>query len=217
MPSYADFFLPNNSRNMIAYIEGKLAHKDPAYVVIDVHGVGYEIKISLQTYSALQDGSEKCKLFTYLSIREDAHVLFGFKDLDEKSLFLDLLSVSGIGANTALVMLSSMSSGEIRTALVNEDVKTIQSIKGIGAKTAQRAIIELKDKLKKEHLLGSSAGGTTTTSFAASGSSKVKAEALAALVTLGIPKNVAEKSIEAILKKEGDNLTVEQLIKLALR
>ncbi len=217
MPSYADFFLPNNSRNMIAYIEGQVAHKDPAYVVIDVHGVGYEIKISLQTYSALQDGSEKCKLFTYLSIREDAHVLFGFKDLDEKSLFLDLLSVSGIGANTALVMLSSMSSGEIRTALVNEDVKTIQSIKGIGAKTAQRAIIELKDKLKKEHLLGSSVGGTTTTSFAASGSSKVKAEALAALVTLGIPKNVAEKSIEAILKKEGDNLTVEQLIKLALR
>lgn len=202
---------------MIAYIEGKLAHKDPAYVIIDVQGVGYEIKISLQTYAALQDGNEKCKLFTYLSIREDAHVLFGFKDLDEKALFLDLLSVSGIGANTALVMLSSMSSGEIRTALVNEDVKTIQSIKGIGAKTAQRAIIELKDKLKKEHLLGSSVGGTSTTSFAASGSSKVKAEALAALVTLGIPKNVAEKSIEAILKKEGDNLTVEQLIKLALR
>jgi Holliday junction DNA helicase RuvA len=100
---------------------------------------------------------------------------------------------------------------------VNEDVKTIQSIKGIGAKTAQRAIIELKDKLKKEQILGSSVGSSTTTTFAASGSSKVKAEALAALVTLGIPKNVAEKSIEAILKKEGDDLTVEQLIKLALR
>ena len=197
---------------MYAYIDGKLTHKDPAYVVIDVNGVGYEIKISLQTYATLKDGNERCRLYTYLSIREDAHTLYGFREPDEKMLFLDLLSVSGIGANTALVMLSSMTSGEIRNALMNEDVKTIQSIKGIGAKTAQRAIIELKDKLRKENMLG-----VTPTTIFSTTTGKVKGEALAALVTLGIPKNVAEKSLDAILKKEGDDVTVEQLIKLALR
>ncbi|MBB6003144.1 Holliday junction branch migration protein RuvA [Arcicella rosea] len=197
---------------MIAYIDGKLTYKDPAYVIIDVNGVGYEIKISLQTYAALEDGTERCKLFTYLNIREDAHVLYGFKDPEEKILFLDLLSVSGIGPNTALVMLSSMSSAEIRHALMNEDVKTIQSIKGIGAKTAQRAIIELKDKLRKEQMLG-----TSSPSIFPTQNNKVRNEALAALVTLGIPKNVAEKSIDAILKKEGTEITVEQLIKMALR
>jgi Holliday junction DNA helicase RuvA len=198
---------------MIAYIDGKLTHKDPAYVIIDVNGVGYEIKISLQTYSALAEGNERCKLYTFLSIREDAHVLFGFKEPDEKSLFLDLISVSGIGPSIALVMLSSLSSGEIRNALINEDVKIVQSIKGIGAKTAQRAIIELKDKLRKEQMI---TGASSSTMFGST-SSKVRNEALAALVTLGIPKNVAEKSIDAILKKEGDDITVEQLIKLALR
>jgi holliday junction DNA helicase RuvA len=197
---------------MIAYIDGKLTYKDHAFVIIDVNGVGYEIKISLQTYSALADGNERCKLYTYLSIREDAHTLYGFKERDEKALFLDLISVSGIGTNTALVMLSSMSSGEIRNALITEDARTIQSIKGIGAKTAQRAIIELKDKLRKEQLIG----GTSATIFPAK-NSQVRSEALAALVTLGIPKNVAEKSIETILKKEGDDITVEQLIRLALR
>jgi len=197
---------------MYAYIDGKLTHKDPAYVIIDVNGVGYEIKISLQTYAALKDGNERCRLYTYLSIREDAHTLYGFKEPDEKTLFLDLLSVSGIGANTALVMLSSMSSAEIRNALMNEDVKTIQSIKGIGVKTAQRAIIELKDKLRKENMLGITPATIFTTT-----TGKVKSEALAALVTLGIPKNVAEKSLDTILKKEGDDVTVEQLIKLALR
>ncbi|MEA5139345.1 Holliday junction branch migration protein RuvA [Arcicella rigui] len=197
---------------MIAYIDGKLTYKDPAYVIIDVHGVGYEIKISLQTYAALQDGTERCKLYTFLNIREDAHILYGFKEPDEKTLFLDLVSVSGIGPSTALVMLSSMSSAEIRHAIMNEDVKTIQSIKGIGAKTAQRAIIELKDKLRKENMLG-----TATPSMFPVQSTKVRNEALAALVTLGIPKNVAEKSIDAILKKEGQDITVEQLIKMALR
>jgi holliday junction DNA helicase RuvA len=204
--------LIKKQENMIAYIDGKLTYKDHAFVIIDVNGVGYEIKISLQTYSALSDGNERCKLYTYLSIREDAHTLYGFKERDEKSLFLDLISVSGIGANTALVMLSSMSSGEIREALISEDVRTIQSIKGIGAKTAQRAIIELKDKLRKEQMIG----GASPTIFLVK-NSQVRNEALAALVTLGIPKNVAEKSIETILKKEGEDVTVEQLIRLALR
>jgi holliday junction DNA helicase RuvA len=205
-------YFDKKKENMIAYIDGKLTYKDHAFVIIDVNGVGYEIKISLQTYSALSEGNERCKLYTYLSIREDAHTLYGFKERDEKSLFLDLISVSGIGANTALVMLSSMSSGEIREALISEDVRTIQSIKGIGAKTAQRAIIELKDKLRKEQMLG----GASPTIFPVK-NSQVRNEALAALVTLGIPKNVAEKSIETILKKEGEDVTVEQLIRLALR
>ncbi|MBP6385034.1 MAG: Holliday junction branch migration protein RuvA [Pseudarcicella sp.] len=199
---------------MYAYIDGKLTYKDHAYVIIDVNGVGYEIKISLQTFASLKDGNERCKLYIYLSIKEDAHTLYGFKEKEEKNLFLDLISVSGIGANTALVMLSSLSSGEIKTAIVNEDVKTIQSIKGIGIKTAQRTILELKDKLKKENLIGDN---TTTLSQTLNQNQQVRNEALAALVTLGIPKNVAEKSIDTILKKESDNITVENLIRMALR
>ncbi len=201
---------------MYAYIDGKLTHKDPAYVIIDVNGVGYEIKISLQTFASLKEGNERCKLFIYLSIKEDAHTLFGFREKEEKNLFLDLISVSGIGANTALVMLSSLSSGEIKTAIVSEDVKTIQSIKGIGIKTAQRAILELKDKLRKEDLIGGPSTSSTLSAFS-SQNNHVKNEALAALITLGIPKNVAEKSIEAILKKETEAITVENLIRQALR
>jgi Holliday junction DNA helicase RuvA len=197
---------------MIAYIDGKLTHKDPASVIIEAHGVGYEIKISLQTHAALSDGAERCRLFTYLAIREDAHVLYGFHDLDEKRLFLDLISVSGIGANTALVMLSSLSAGEIRQGILSENVRLIQNIKGIGPKTAQRVILELKDKLRKESLtLGLPTGPTGST-----GGGGLRQDALAALTVMGIPRPVAERSIEAILKKDPD-VTLEQLIKQALR
>ncbi len=197
---------------MIAYLSGKLNYKDPAYAIIDVGGVGYEVKISLQTFSALPAPNETCKLFTYLQIREDAHILYGFSEPDEKVLFLDLISVSGVGSVTALIMLSSMSSSEIRQAIVNEDVKTIQTVKGIGGKTAQRVIIDLKDKIKKENLLS-----PQQPSLLQATNNKTRSEALAALVMLGIPKPTAEKSIETILKREGDSLTVEQLIKFALR
>jgi holliday junction DNA helicase RuvA len=197
---------------MIAYLSGKLNYKDPAYAIIDVGGVGYEVKISLQTFSALPPPNETCKLFTYLQIREDAHILYGFSEPDEKVLFLDLISVSGVGSVTALIMLSSMSSAEIRQAIVNEDVKTIQTVKGIGGKTAQRVIIDLKDKIKKENLLSPQQPSLLQTT-----NNKTRSEALAALVMLGIPKPTAEKSIEATLKREGDNITVEQLIKFALR
>jgi holliday junction DNA helicase RuvA len=197
---------------MIAYLSGKLNYKDPAYAIIDVGGVGYEVKISLQTFSALPAPNENCKLFTYLQIREDAHILYGFSEPDEKVLFLDLISVSGVGSVTALIMLSSMSSAEIRQAIVNEDVKTIQTVKGIGGKTAQRVIIDLKDKIKKENLLSPQQPSLLQTT-----NNKTRSEALAALVMLGIPKPTAEKSIEVILKREGDNITVEQLIKFALR
>lgn len=197
---------------MIAYIQGKLIVKDPTYVIIDVGGVGYHIRISLQTYSALTITDELVKLHTHLNIKEDAHTLFGFFEIDEKELFVDLLSVSGIGPGTAMVMLSSLSASEIKHAIVTEDVRTVQSIKGIGAKTAARAIIELKDKLKKEQMVGGS-----STSVNNMPTYSIKNEALAALTTLGIARNVAEKSIEAILKKEGINITVENLIKQALR
>lgn len=197
---------------MIAYLDGKLSYKDPSYVIIDVSGVGYQVKISLQTYAALHNTGERCKLHTLLIVREDSHTLFGFHDAEEKILFEDLTSVSGIGPSTALVMLSSLSSPEIKQAIVNEDVKTIQSIKGIGLKTAQRAIIELKDKLKKDNLIS----GVTPNIFNTE-NAKVRNESLAALVMLGIPRATAEKSIDTILKREGNDITVEQLIKLALR
>jgi Holliday junction DNA helicase RuvA len=196
---------------MIAYLHGKLAHKDPAYVIIDVGGVGYEVKVSLQTFGALPNIGENCKIYTYQQIREDAHTLYGFAELTEKTLFLDLVSVSGVGSATALIMLSSLSAPEIKQAIVNEDVKLIQTIKGIGGKTAQRVIIDLKDKIKKEGLIAPQPNVFMATN------SHIRSEALAALVMLGIPKPTAEKSVDTILKREGDQVTVEQLIKLALR
>lgn len=199
---------------MYAYLDGKLAYKDPAIVIIDVNGIGFQLRISVQTFSQLPSPNERCKLYTLFVVREDAHTLFGFADTDEKALFEDLTSVSGIGPSIAMVMLSSLSSAEIKSAIINEDLKTIQNVKGIGAKTAQRAIIELKDKLKKEALLG---GGSITPNIFAPANTQLKAEALMALTTLGIPKNLAEKNIDAILKREGTDLTVEQLIKLALK
>jgi holliday junction DNA helicase RuvA len=195
---------------MIAYLKGKLAHKDRAHVVIDVNGVGYEVKISLQTYAALSDGEENCKLFTHLQVKEDSHTLVGFHSMDEKLLFLDLISVSGIGLSTALVMLSSFSSNEIRSAIMNENIALIQSIKGIGSKSAQRVILELKDKCKKDTLFVEAGIASHDAHFGN------KQEALAALVMLGLPRVAAEKSLDSILKSNPE-ATVENLIKLALR
>ena len=195
---------------MIAYLQGKLAYKDRAHVIIDVQGVGYDVKISLQTYDSLAEGDENCKLFTHLQIKEDAHTLVGFYEMDEKLLFLDLISVSGVGVTTALVMLSSFSSGEIRGAIMNENIALIQSIKGIGSKTAQRVILELKDKCKKDTLFVEAGKSSPDKSYG------VKQEALGALVTLGIPRVAAEKNLDQLLKSNPD-ASIEQLIKLALR
>lgn len=194
---------------MIAYIDGKLTHKDPTYVIIDVNGIGYQIKISLGTYSSLPAG-ERCKLHTYLHIKEDAHTLYGFTTAAEKEVFLLLISISGVGPNTGLMILSSLSVDEVQQAIIREDVRTIQQVKGIGAKTAQRVILELKDKMKKEALL-------TDTLVPAASHNTNRAEALSALVTLGFAKNVAEKTLDAIIKREGGNLSVEELIKFALK
>src|ERR1700759_4233408 len=134
---------------MYAYIDGKLTHKSPSYVIIEAGGVGYHINISLNTYSRLGD-AERCKLFTWLHVKEDAHTLYGFIDEGERRLFLHLISISGIGPNTARMMLSSITPEEIQSAIISGNVTLIQRIKGIGPKSAQRVILELQDKLKKE-------------------------------------------------------------------
>uniref|UniRef100_UPI0030D71537 Holliday junction branch migration protein RuvA n=1 Tax=Algoriphagus aquimarinus TaxID=237018 RepID=UPI0030D71537 len=133
---------------MIDYLSGKLVFKDPTYVIIDVGGIGYHVKISLQTYTEIKD-EEQIKLLTFLHIKEDAHTLFGFKQEDEKRLFLLLLSINGVGPSTGLMILSSLNSVEIEQAILSGDVATIQHVKGIGTKTAQRIILELKDKVGK--------------------------------------------------------------------
>lgn len=194
---------------MIAYIDGKLTHKDPTYVIIEANGVGYQIKISLSTYSSLPAG-ERCKLHTYLHIKEDAHTLYGFTTAAEKDTFLHLISISGVGPNTGLMILSSLSVEEVQQAIAREDVRTIQHVKGIGAKTAQRIILELKDKMKKEALLADVAAP-------AASYNTNRAEALSALVTLGFAKNLAEKTLDSIIKREGGNLSVEEMIKFALK
>ena len=134
---------------MIAFLKGRLVHKDPAHIIIDVNGVGYQAHISLQTYADIKD-QENIMVFTHLAIREDAHVLFAFSQDSEKKLFQQLISVNGVGPSTAIVMLSYMNSLELKTAIIQENAASLQAIKGIGGKTAQRVIIELRDKLKKE-------------------------------------------------------------------
>ena len=195
---------------MIAYIKGKLARKEPTYVIIDVNGIGYMIHISLHTFSAIKE-EEVCHLNTYLHVKEDAHTLYGFISESEKMLFLNLISISGIGPSTGLTMLSSLTPAEIIQAIANEDVQTIQGVKGIGAKTAQRVILELKDKMKKEAL------DENSMDFSKISGNNLRAEALSALVTLGINKNVAQKSIGSVLRNSGNNLTLEELIKLSLQ
>ncbi|MBY0245922.1 MAG: Holliday junction branch migration protein RuvA [Sphingobacteriaceae bacterium] len=192
---------------MYEYIDGKLAFKCPTYIVIEAGGIGYHVNISLNTFSLLPD-VERCKIFTWLHVKEDAHTLYGFADEGERRLFLYLISVSGIGANTARMMLSSITPAEIQTAIVNGDLPLIQRIKGIGAKSAQRLVLELQDKLKKEGLGSLISGPTHHT---------VKDEALSALVMLGFVKQTAEKALDAVLKNNTETLSVEQMIKLALK
>ncbi len=196
---------------MISYLSGKLVFKDPTYVIIDVGGIGYEVKISLQTYSEIKD-EEQIKLLTFLQIKEDAHTLYGFKKEDEKRLFLLLISINGVGPNTGLMILSSLSTPEIEQAILSGDVGTIQHVKGIGAKTAQRIILELKDKVGKD----SSASNPAQIGFLKA-SNKVRDEALQALITLGFPKASAEKNIAAVLKKTEGEISLEDLIKASLK
>lgn len=195
---------------MIGYLKGEITIVDPTYFIVDVNGVGYEVKISLNTFTRLKD-QKHCKIYTYLNIREDAHVLYGFYDLNEKWLFTQLITVSGVGPSTALMMLSSMNVHEIQEAIATEDVNLIKSVKGIGSKTAERVILELKDKIKKEITVDK------TTGVSISHFNQIRDEALAALITLGFQKSQAEKSVQYILKNANKDITLEEVIKLALK
>ena len=193
---------------MIYHIEGRLVEKTPTYVVIDASGVGYIMQISLNTFTKIGD-SEKCKLYTEsLYIRDDMPKFFGFYDTAERNLFRQLVSVSGVGGTSALLMLSSLTAVEIQNAIVTGNVPLLKSVKGIGEKTAQRIIVDLKGKMGKEEFSSEIFSGIHN---------KLKEEALLALVMLGFNKLAAEKVLEKVIKTEGTGLTVEGLIKGALK
>ncbi|WP_353196783.1 Holliday junction branch migration protein RuvA [Parapedobacter defluvii] len=191
---------------MYAYLKGRLAYKAPTHVVMDVGGVGYHVHISLHTYSQIKD-TEQCKLYISFQVREDAHTLFGFADEGERSLFEHLISVSGIGPNTGRMILSSITPEEIQSAIIQGNVPLIQRIKGIGPKTAQRMVLELQDKLKKQ---GPDA------LIAVHTPQSVPEEALSALVMLGFARAQAEKVLAGIIQT-APGLSVEALIKSALK
>ena len=192
---------------MIYHIEGKLVEKTPTYAVIDAAGVGYVMQISLNTFSKIGD-TEKCKLFTeQVYVRDDMPRFFGFMDIAERNLFRQLVSVSGVGGTSALLMLSSLSSEEIQNAIVTGNVTLLKSVKGIGEKTAQRIIVDLKDKMGK---------GPVSSDFFLSSHNILKSEALSALVMLGFNKLSADKTLDKIIKTEGAGQSVEQLINSAL-
>lgn len=195
---------------MIAYIKGEYAEKNPAYVIMETAGgVAYFIHISLSTYSEIKELTTG-KLLTHFVVKEDSQALYGFHSEDERIIFRQLISVSGIGPNTAMLFLSSLSIEEISNAILSENVKVLQSVKGIGMKTAQRVILDLKDKIGKIHPQNIADKKSITYN-------NNKFEALSALSSLGFPKNSAETVIDKIIKAEGINLTVEDLIKKALR
>jgi Holliday junction DNA helicase RuvA len=192
---------------MYSYFEGKLVNITPASAVVDCNGIGYSMSISLNTFSRLKDKST-CRLFTHLVVREDALVLYGFADENERQVFRQLISVSGVGANTARLILSSLSPDEVAEAIMSENVRVLQSIKGIGSKSAQRIIVDLKDKMYKED---------GTHEFLGFAHNTAKEEALSALIMLGFNKIQAGKALDQINKNSAPGLTVEQLIKDALK
>jgi Holliday junction DNA helicase RuvA len=191
---------------MYEYIKGSVASLKPSHIILEANSVGYFINISLNTYTQL-NGRESVKLFIHQVIREDAHLLYGFASEAERELFRMLISVSGIGSNTAIMMFSSLSPDEISNAILNENVNLLKSIKGIGVKTAQRVIIDLKDKVGKSPV---------SEQFVSSSDNTLRNEALSALVMLGFAKKPAEKELDKILAAQ-PNLSVESVIKLALK
>lgn len=191
---------------MITHINGRLIEKNPSYVIIDCSGVGYLLRISLHTFSKLGN-DEQCTLFTHLSIKEDSHTLFGFFDKDERELFRHLISVSGVGPSTAQTVLSSLTPQDIQQAILTEDVNTLKSVKGIGAKSAQRIILDLRDKVGSLEIATNSTGLSYNTT---------KEEALSALTMLGFSKAGVEKVIDKELQNNS-NLEVEELVKRVLK
>jgi len=193
---------------MINHLNGRLVEKSPTHVVIECGGVGYFLNISLNTFSKLPE-SESCKLFAHLVVREDSHTLYGFIDEKERLVYQKLISVSGIGPSTGRMILSTFSPEEVIAYIHQGDVAAIKSVKGIGAKTAQRLIIDLQDKIGRVD-----ASELEKVTF---GNNTFKNDALTALTSLGIDKNRADKIIDKILKSEGQDIKLEQLIKLALK
>ena len=191
---------------MISHINGKLVELNPAYAIIECNGVGYLLNISLNTYSNLGE-SESCKLYTHLSVKEDSHTLYGFYEKLERKIFRMLISVSGVGASTARVILSSMQSAEIRDAIVSEDVALMKSVKGIGIKTAQRIILDLKDKMLKAF---------DDIEITIKSGNRNREEALSALEVLGFPMKAVHKLIDKLLEKD-PQIEVEDLVKQALK
>ena len=196
---------------MIEYIKGEIAELSPANAIIDCNGLGYAVNISLNTYAAIQ-GKKSCKLYIYEAIREDAYVLYGFADKQERELFLLLISVSGIGGNTARMILSALSPSELINAISTGNANLLKTVKGIGLKTAQRVIVDLKDKIKP----GGIAAGTTDISTFTAANAQVQEEAIAALTMLGFAQAPSQKVVMAILKEDA-GAPVEQVIKLALK
>jgi holliday junction DNA helicase RuvA len=191
--------------SMIAYLKGKFVIKSPALLQVDVNGVGYEVNISLHTYTAIKDMDEGL-IYTYLHIREDAHLLYGFAETAEKEMFLLLTGVNGIGMATARMMLSSLKPADLSAAIVNGNIKVLESIKGIGRKTAERVVLELKDRLAKQDMQVHAPGQT---------GKSVASDAVDALVTLGIARNMAENAVQ---KSVADgNTDVGEMVKRALQ
>jgi Holliday junction DNA helicase RuvA len=192
---------------MIAFVRGHFAVKTPARIVVDVNGVGYELQVSLNTYSAISN-KDSGQLFTYLHITENAQTLFGFAEMAEKEMFLHLISVSGVGAATARMMLSGMRPDEIARAIVQGNTKQLEAIKGIGKKSAERLVVELRDKLGK-HPLDSAA--------AVAGFQTTGGDAVTALIALGIGRAMAEQAVKKTTGALGDNASLEDIIKQALK
>lgn len=189
---------------MITHLNGKLVEKTPTALVIECGGIGYEVKVSLHTFSNIGN-NEAVKVYTQFVVREDAQLLYGFSDKEEREMFNLLTSVSGIGPNTAILMLSSLTPGDIARAITTEDVTTIKGVKGIGLKTAQRVIVDLKDKMLKFEVSSENISSSNNT---------IRFDALTALISLGFDKKAAEKALDKVF---ADQESVEQLIKDALR
>ena len=192
---------------MISFIKGKNIEISPTKLIVDVNGVGYEILISLRTYSKIKN-IDKVNIFTHLNVKEDSHTLYGFYNKKERKTFLDLISISGVGPSTAIVILSSLSASELKKAIIESDVNKIKSVKGIGLKTAERIILELKDKISKEDI--------DDIKFVESFDNTIRNEALSALSSLGISKNVVERHIDNIIDRD-NKITLEELIREVLK
>jgi len=193
---------------VIAYLKGKLTHKTPTFVYVDCNGVGYHVNISLNTYSKLET-MEDIKLLTYMHTNDDGQTLYGFMDNEERAIFVLLISVSGVGPNTGRVILSYMTTDEVKSAIVHENVGALNKVKGIGPKTAKRLILDLKDKILKV--------SGDQPMLVASENNTVKNEALSALVALGFPKNTVEKQLKSIIAANPSIDQVEDLIKMVLK